>query len=181
MLHLIRKGEHIMLNQEIVKLINEQINKEFYSAYFYLDIANYYISENLNGFANWFNIQAQEEKDHAFLFMKYLQNNNENVILTAIAPNPDQFTSFDMPLLKTFKHEQSVTKSIENIYNIAFENKDFRTLQFLDWFIKEQGEEEKNTDELIKKYELFGKDGKGLYLLDTELASRVYVAPSLVI
>ena len=170
-----------MLNQEIVKLINQQINKEFFSAYFYLDIANYYISENLNGFGNWFNIQAQEEKDHALLFIKYLQNNGEQVILSAIQPNQENFTSFNMPLIKTFEHEQSVTKSIENIYAVAFENKDFRTVQFLDWFIKEQGEEEKNTDDLIKKYELFAKDGKGLYLLDTELASRVYVAPSLVI
>lgn len=170
-----------MLNQEIVKLINQQINKEFFSAYFYLDIANYYISENLNGFGNWFNIQAQEERDHALLFIKYLQNNGEQVVLSAIQPNQENFTSFDIPLIKTFEHEQSVTKSIENIYAVAFENKDFRTVQFLDWFIKEQGEEEKNTDDLIKKYELFAKDGKGLYLLDTELASRVYAAPSLVI
>lgn len=170
-----------MLNQEIVKLINEQINKEFFSSYFYLDIANYYIAENLNGFGNWFNIQAQEEKDHALLFIKYLQNNSGQVILTSIHPSQENFTSFDIPLLKTLEHEQSVTKSIENIYAVAFENRDFRTVQFLDWFIKEQGEEEKNADELVKKYELFGKDGKGLYLLDTELASRIYVAPSLVI
>lgn len=170
-----------MLNQEIIKLINQQINKEFFSAYFYLSIANYYIDENLNGFGNWFNIQAQEEKDHALLFMKYLQNNNGQVVLTSIESNQEKFTSFDMPLIKTLKHEQSVTKSIENIYAIAFENKDFRTVQFLDWFIKEQGEEEKNADDLLKKYELFGKDGKGLYLLDTELASRVYIAPSLVL
>ena len=170
-----------MFNQEIVKLLNQQINKEFFSAYLYLDIANYYISENLNGFGNWFNIQAQEERDHALLFVKYLQNNSAKVILTSIEPNQEKFTSFDMPLIKTLAHEQIVTKSIENIYAIAFENRDFRTVQFLDWFIKEQGEEEKNADELLKKYELFGKDGKGLYLLDTELASRVYVAPSLVI
>lgn len=170
-----------MCNQEIVHLINQQINKEFFSAYFYLDIANYYIAENLNGFGNWFNIQAQEERDHALLFINYLQNNNGQVILTSIEPNQEKFTSFDMPLIKTLEHEQSVTKSIENIYAVAFENRDFRTVQFLDWFIKEQGEEEKNADELLKKYELFGKDGKGLYLLDTELASRVYVAPSLVL
>lgn len=171
----------MMFNQEIVKLINQQINKEFFSAYFYLDIANYYISENLNGFGNWFNIQAQEERDHALLFIKYLQNNNGQIVLSSIEPSQEIFTSFDMPLIKTLEHEQGVTKSIENIYAVAFENRDFRTVQFLDWFIKEQGEEEKNADELLKKYELFGKDGKGLYLLDTELASRVYVAPSLVI
>ncbi len=170
-----------MLNQEIAKLINQQINKEFFSAYFYLDIANYYIAENLNGFGNWFNVQAQEERDHALLFIKYLQNNDEQVILTAIEPNQEKFASFEMPLIKTLEHEKFVTRSIENIYGTALDNRDFRTLQFLDWFIKEQGEEEQSADELIKKYELFGKDGKGLYLLDTELAARVYVPPSLVI
>lgn len=92
-----------------------------------------------------------------------------------------QFSDFDEPLLETLAHERFVTDSINTIYAVALENRDFRTTQFLDWFIKEQGEEEQNADELIKKYELFGKDGKGLYLLDSELAARVYAPPSLVI
>jgi ferritin len=170
-----------MLNEKVVKLINEQINKEFFSAYFYLDIANYYISKNLNGFGNWFNVQAQEERSHAMLFVKYLQNNGVDVELDDIKALKSKFTDFSEPLTATLEHEKTVTDSINNIYAVAFENKDFRTVQFLDWFIKEQGEEEQNADDLIKKYDLFGKDGKGLYLLDNELAARVFAPPSLVI
>lgn len=170
-----------MLGNEVTKLLNEQVNKEFYSSYFYLGMANYYISNNLNGFGNWFTVQAQEEKDHALLFLKYLQNNSSNPILADIKAPPLTFNDFSEPLAETLKHEIFVTKSINNIYSAALADKDYRTTQFLDWFIKEQGEEEKNSEELIKKYELFGKDGKGLYLLDSELAARVYAAPTLII
>lgn len=170
-----------MLNQDVVKLLNEQVNKEFFSAYFYLDMSNYYINKNLNGFGNWFFVQTQEERDHALLFVKYLQNNSESVIFTDVKASEQKFTDFAQPLLATLTHEQFVTASINNIYAAALAVKDFRTTQFLDWFIKEQGEEEKNADDLIKKYELFGKDGKGLYLLDTELAARMYAPPTLII
>lgn len=170
-----------MLNKEIVTLINEQINKEFFSAYFYLDISNYYNNKNLNGFGNWFYVQAQEERDHAMLFVQYLLNNGEEVVLTDLKASDKKFTDFIQPLNATLAHEQLVTASISNIYAAALGVKDFRTTQFLDWFIKEQGEEEKNADDLIKKYDLFGKDGKGLYLLDTELAARVYAPPTLVL
>ena len=113
------------MDQKVAELLNEQINKEFFSAYLYLDIANYYTDLDLDGFANWYTIQAQEERDHALLFI--------------------------------------------------------RTMQFLDWFVKEQGEEEKNADSLVKKYKLYGDDPKSLYLLNQELAGRVYSAPSLVL
>lgn len=169
------------MNGEVLKLLNEQINKEFYSAYFYLGIANYYIGKNLNGFGNWFNIQAQEERDHALLFLQYLQNNGAPVTLTDIKAASIEYKDLSTPLDATYAHELTVTASINNIYSVALADKDFRTTQFLDWFIKEQGEEEKNADELIKKFELFGQDGKGLYLLDSELAARVYTAPSLVL
>jgi len=170
-----------VLSKEVAQLINEQINKELYSAYLYLDMANYYADENLNGFENWFYIQAQEERDHAMLFRAYLLNNDEKVILTSIdAPNLT-YSDFKNPLTETLKHEQTVTASINNIYAAAYQEKDFRTMQFLDWFVKEQGEEEKNSTELIKKYELFGGDSKGLYMLNQELASRVYASPSLVL
>jgi len=170
-----------MLNKTVTQLINEQINKEFFSAYFYIDISNYYISKNLNGFGNWFFVQAQEERDHALLFIKYLQNNAEDVVLTNLMASEKKFAAFNEPLLATLNHEIFVTASINNIYAEALAVKDFRTTQFLDWFIKEQGEEEKNADDLIKKYDLFGKDGKGLYLLDTELATRIYAPPTLII
>ena len=159
------------MNANVSKLLNEQINKEFYSAYLYLDFANYYAAVGLDGFENWYRVQAQEERDHAMLFYQYLQNNGESVIFEAIAK----------PLKKALEHEKLVAASIDAIYAAAYEAKDFRAMQMLDWFIKEQGEEEKNAADLITKMELFGGDSKGLYMLNSELKTRVYTAPSLVL
>lgn len=170
-----------MLKEKISKLINEQINKELYSAYLYLDMSNYYIEKGLNGFGNWFKVQYQEETDHALLFMQYLQNNGEKVALTEIKGPDVNFTSNLSPLEEALKHEHFVTDSINNIYEAASKEKDYRTMQLLDWFIKEQGEEEKNVEDLILKYNLFGVDAKGLYMLNSELATRTYAPPSLVL
>lgn len=170
-----------MLKEKISQLLNEQINKEFYSAYLYLDMSNYYIENGLDGFGNWFKVQAQEERDHAMLFVQYLQNNGEKVTLGEIKAPDITFDGFDIPLIESLKHEQYVTASINNIYDEAFQGKDYRTLQFLDWFIKEQGEEEKNADDLITKYKVFGNDSKGLYMLNAELGARIYTPPSLVL
>ena len=168
-----------MLNEKIAKLLNTQINKEFYSAYLYLHFANFYVEQGLNGFANWYQIQAQEERDPALLMLQYLQNNDAKVALEAIA-QPDAVLKENMdPLKAGLAHEQYVTGLIHTIYEAAYAARDFRTMQFLDWFVKEQGEEEKNAADLIKKMELFGSEKKGLYMLDQELAARVYAAPSL--
>ena len=170
-----------MLNQEVAKLLNEQINKEFYSAYLYMDMANYYADQSLSGFENWFFVQMQEERDHAMLFRQYLLNNSETVQLAVISAPDKKYDNFREPLVLALEHEEYVTASINNIYETAYKNKDFRTMQFLDWFIKEQGEEEKNADDNIKKYDLFAGDPKGLYMLDNELKARIYAAPSLVL
>ena len=123
-------------------LLNQQINKEFYSAYLYLDIANFYASKGLDGFANWYQVQAQEERDHAMLFVKYLQNNDEPVVYEAIS-KPDGTWTQSLEVLEAgLAHEKYVTGSIHEIYHAAAEEKDYRTIQFLDWFVKEQGEEE---------------------------------------
>lgn len=170
-----------MLNTKVSQLINEQINKEFYSAYLYLDFSVFYEAQGLDGFANWYMIQAQEERDHALLMLKYLQNNGEKVTLEPIAKPDKELKTLMDPLKAGFEHEQYVTSLINDIYAAAYEAKDFRTMQFLDWFVKEQLEEEKNADDMIKKMELFGNDSKGLYSLDSEYAARVYTAPSLVL
>ena len=170
-----------MLNAKVSELLNQQINKELYSAYLYLDFSNYFSEKGLDGFANWYMIQAQEERDHAMLFYKYLQNNNEKVTLEAIA-KPDKSLDSDMTVLKAgLEHEEYVTSLINDIYVAAYDVKDFRTMQFLDWFVTEQGEEETNANDLISKMELFGSDPKGLYMLNSELGARVYSAPSLVL
>ena len=170
-----------MLDAKVAQLLNIQVNKEFYSAYLYLDFSNYYAEEGLNGFANWYKIQAQEERDHALLFMQYLQNNGCKVTLDAIDKPDMELKSFADPLHAGFEHEQLVTGLIHTIYDAANQVKDFRTMQFLDWFVKEQGEEETNAEGLIKKFDLFGSDPRALYMLDNELGARVYSAPSLVL
>ena len=169
------------MDQKVAGLLNEQINKELYSAYLYLDFANYYASVGLEGFENWYKVQAQEERDHAMLFYQYLHNNNEKVTFEAIAKPDVELDSNMAPLKAALKHEQYVTSLINTIYAAAFDVKDFRTMQLLDWFVKEQGEEEKNASDLITKMELFGSDAKGLYMLNSELGTRVYTAPSLVL
>lgn len=170
-----------MLDKKVSKLLNEQINKELYSAYLYLDMSSYFEDRGLNGFANWYMIQAQEERDHAMLFYKYLHNNGEKVTLEAIG-KPDKTFKKDMDVLKAgLEHEEYVTSLINAIYDAAYKVKDFRTMQFLDWFIKEQGEEETNANDMITKMELFGSDPKGLYMLNQELAARTYSTPSLVL
>lgn len=162
------------MDKKVAGLLNDQINKELYSAYLYLDMANFYDEKGLDGFANWYEIQAKEEQDHAMLIYQYLHNNNEKVTLEAIAKPDKTFTTLLDPLTAGLAHEQYVTSLINNIYTAAQEVKDFRTTQFLDWFIKEQGEEEKNAEDLLKKMELFGHDAKGLYALNQELAARIY-------
>lgn len=170
-----------MLNSEISKLLNEQITKELYSAYVYLDMANFYSDHNLNGFENWFYVQMQEERDHALLFRQYLLNNDEQVKLLPIEAPNIEFVNLKDPLVAALAHEITVTESINKIYEATYTYNDYRTRQFLDWFIKEQGEEEKNSNDLIKRFELFGDDAKSLYMLDSELGARVYAAPSLVL
>ena len=170
-----------MLDAKVVQLLNQQVNKEFYSAYLYLDFSNYYYDQELNGFGNWYKIQAQEERDHAMLFMQYLQNNGERVELDAIAKPGVALAGNKQVLQAGLEHERYVTSLIHDIYEAAYAVKDFRTMQFLDWFVKEQGEEENNADGLVKKYELYGEDPRSLYMLDSEMAARVYAAPSLVL
>lgn len=167
-----------MLDKKIAKLLNEQVNKELYSAYLYLDFANYYEDEGLDGFAHWYEIQAQEERDHAFSMRRYLIDNGCRVTFDEIAKPDKVFKNHLDPLEAGLEHEKYVTSLITTIYAAAFEAKDFKTMQFLDWFVKEQGEEEKNAEDLIKKYNLFGTDAKGLYLLNQELLTRVYTAPA---
>lgn len=167
------------MDKKVATLLNEQINKELYSAYLYLDMANFYSSRGLDGFANWFEIQAREEQDHAMLIYKYLHNNSEEVTLEAIAKPDKTYKNLTDPLTAALAHEQYVTGLINAIYEAAQETKDHRAVQFLDWFVKEQGEEEMNSSTLITKMGLFGEDAKALYMLNNELAARSYSAPSL--
>ena len=170
-----------MLDPKVVALLNQQVNKEFYSAYLYLDFSNYFDDQELTGFANWYMIQAQEERDHAMLFLQYLRNNGEKVELEAIAKPDVELPDNRTVLAAGLNHERYVTSLIHDIYDAAYSVKDFRTMQFLDWFVKEQGEEEKTAEGLVKKFDLYGNDPKSLYMMDNEMAARIYTAPSLVL
>ena len=169
------------MNEKIAALLNQQINKEFYSAYLYLDMSNFYDELDLDGYANYYMIQAQEERDHALLFMKYMQVNGLKITLDAIDKPDKVYTNVIDPLEAAAEHERYVTSLINDIYHECHAAKDYRTMKFLDWFVDEQMEEEDNADSMITRYKLFGNDPRGLYLLDQEYAGRVYTAPSLVL
>lgn len=169
------------MKKNITDLLSQQVNKELFSAYLYLEFHNILEDMGLQGFGNWFRIQVMEERDHGMLFYDYLHHNNEKVALEAIE-KPVTKAKTVMEILKaSLEHEEFITASINDIYEVALKEKDYRTKEFLDWFVKEQGEEENNFHTLISKVELLGGDAKGLYILDQELAGRVYAPPSLTI
>lgn len=166
------------MDQRVYELLNDQINKELYSAYLYLSFADYYEEEGLSGFANWYEIQAQEERDHALIFRNYLHDNGCKVKLLAIEQPDKKFSTYLEPLEAALEHEKYVTSLINGIYAAAVDVHDYRTIEFLGWFIEEQQEEEATADDMITKMKLFGADAKALYDLDKENQDRSYSVPS---
>ncbi len=162
------------MDKTVRKLLNQQINKELYSAYLYMTFADYYEEEGLKGYANWYMIQAAEERDHALILRNYLHASGEKVTMTAIAKPDKVFKKNIDPLIAGLEHEKYVTSLINDIYTAADTAKDYRTMKFLDWFITEQGEEEENATDMVDKMRLFGSNAKALYDLDQEYAARVY-------
>ncbi len=165
------------MNEKIRKALNEQINAEFYSSYLYLSMTSYFKRLSLDGFARWMEVQAIEELTHAMKFFNFVSERGGKVDLTAIEGPP---TSWDSPLSvfeAVYKHEVKVTALIYNLVNIATEEKDHATANFLQWFITEQVEEETSADSLVQKLKLIGGEGGGLYMLDKELAQRVFTPP----
>jgi len=160
------------LSPKVVKLVTEQINKELFSSYLYLDIANHYRILGFDGFATWFDVQTKEEAEHAFKFMHYLQDNGFPVVLEAIAKPSKEYKTLREPLVESLAHEEFVTASIDAIYAAAGEAKDYRTQEFLHWFIKEQAEEEKNANDNLLAYDNFTGDRRSLLMLDKKLGKR---------
>lgn len=169
------------MDKRVMELLIKQVNNEFFSSYAYLDVAGYFYDEGLDGFGNYYKVQAQEELDHAMLFWQYLQNNSVRTPLEHIEKPKLNISSHLEAIQAVLRQERNVTEMINTIYTAAADVKDYRTMQFLDWFVAEQGEEEKSSEDLLKKYQLFGMDAKGLYELNKELSSREYSAPSLVL
>ncbi|MCM1520694.1 MAG: ferritin [Lachnoclostridium sp.] len=167
-----------MLSPKIQDALNAQINAELWSAYLYLSMGMHFEAEGLPGVANWFKIQFKEEQDHAEIFMNFINQRGGHVELKAIDAVP---TRWDSPLdafKATLEHEQKVTALINNLYHLAEQEKDYATRDRLAWFVSEQVEEEDNARELIDKLSLIGDNGMGLYMINTELATRTYTQAS---
>lgn len=162
------------MDSNIRDLFNQQIGKEFYSAYLYLSMSNYYYDASLDGFGKWYGIQAREEVDHGRKIVKYLLENEEMPKMGAIDEPKWNFANYREPIEMALKHEQYVTSLINNLYGVARDIKDYRSCQFLDWYIAEQMEEEKNANDLLKRYDIAGNDSRGLFLLDELLTKREY-------
>jgi len=163
-----------MISKKLEKAINEQINKELYSEYYYLGMAAYFDDEGLPGFANFFKIQVQEERFHAMKFYHYLAERGGKVELDAIKRPPQDFESIEDIFKKAYEHEQFVTQSINSLVDIAISENDHATRNFLNWFVEEQVEEEASMDDLLKKVRRIGSHGHGIYMLDGQLAQRTF-------
>ena len=164
-----------MISKQLNKAINEQINKEVYSEYLYLAMSGWFTAQNLDGFANWMMVQAKEEHDHAMKFFNYVLERGGEIELMALA-KPDK--TFKNPL-NAFKmalaHENFITKSINELMDLAIKEKDHAAKSFLQWYVDEQVEEESNADKLVKQLAMIKDNVHALLMLDRELAARVYV------
>lgn len=164
-----------MLKEKVQKALNKQINAEQYSALMYLSMSAWFEEKGLPGFANWMYVQYQEELTHANKIFKYVIERNGKVELKAIEQMPVDFESVLEVVEKTLKHEQHVTTLIDNLVNIALEERDHATQSFLQWFVDEQVEEEANVSEILDSLKLIGGKGNGLFMLDRELRQRTFV------
>jgi ferritin len=161
-----------MLSETIQQSLNKQLNFELSASHAYLAVRAYFEALNLEGFAHWFKIQSDEEREHALRFFEYINDRGGKAILTAL---PEPQVEFGSPLAAiehALHHEQKVTAAIHAIYTQATQENDYPTLSMLKWFIDEQVEEEKNAETLIQRMKLVGNDGTGLLILDQELAER---------
>jgi ferritin len=168
----------MMISEKMQEAINEQMNAELYSSYLYLSMAACFKTMNLNGFAKWMEAQAFEELTHVMKFYNFIHERGGVVTLKPVTGPP---TNWESPLTvfeHTYEHEQLVTSLINNLVNLAIEEKDHATNNFLQWFVSEQVEEEASVDEVVQKLKLIGDgQGGGLFLLDQELGQRTVTIP----
>lgn len=166
-----------MINEKLEKAFNDQINKELYSEYLYLSMQAYFERLNLKGFVNWMSVQVQEEHAHALGMFDYLNQRGGNVQLEAI-DKPE--TDWESPLAvfeQVLEHEEYVTSRINTLMDVAEETKDRAAMSFLNWYLKEQVEEEDNVGNVLATLKLIGDDKKALLMLDKDLATRTFVQP----
>ncbi len=161
-----------MISKTMEDAINKQINEEMYSAYLYLSMSAYFESANLKGFANWMYVQYQEEVEHAMKFYDHLKDRGGKLKLYTIEEPPNTWESPLDAFKATLKHEQHITKCINDLVDLAEEEKDRAAYNMLQWFIDEQVEEEANDEEIIAQLEMVEGSKHGILMLDRELAKR---------
>jgi ferritin len=167
-----------MLNNDMEKALNAQVNAEMYSAYLYLSMSAFFQSKSLSGFAGWMRVQAQEEMVHAMKLYDFINERAGRVILEQIEAPP---TDWDSPLATfeaVYEHEQKVTGLINELVELALEKHDHATNIFLQWFVSEQVEEEDSANDVVEKIKLVGDAKGGLFMLDRELGQRVFTPPA---
>jgi ferritin len=167
-----------LLNETLGKALNEQMNFEFYSAHVYLSLAAYCSGESWDGYANFFIVQAEEERFHAMKIYKYLNDRGLRVELSGMdTPNNQQISILDA-FEQAYEHEQIVTKRIYHLSDLAMNDREHATIQFLKWFIDEQVEEESMFDSIIHKLKRIDKDSNAFFMLDAEFAQRTFTPPT---
>jgi ferritin len=161
-----------MISKAMQDAMNEQMKHEFYSSYLYLSMSAFLDSANLPGLARWMRAQAQEETKHAMKIFDHVLDRGGKVALQQLGQPPADFTSPRDVFDQAHKHEEQVTASINKVYGQAVDERDFASTAFLDWFVREQVEEEKTSGLLAEQFRMVGEDRPGLLMLDRELGQR---------
>lgn len=167
-----------MVSQKLLEALNEQLNFEYLSAHYYLGMAAYFSNEGLDGFANFFMVQAEEERFHARKFYDYINEMDGRVNIASIDGVQNEFESPVDVFKVALHHEQIVTKRIYNLMDIAMEEREHATVSFLKWFIDEQVEEESGMKDKITKLERISENSHALYMMDAELGARTFTPPA---
>ena len=167
-----------MLSERMTGALNEQVNKEIYSAYLYLSMSAYSTFIGMKGFANWFMVQYQEEMVHAMKIYDYINDQGGQVKLLAVEQPPTEFGSPLEMFEKTLEHEKFVTKCINDLVDLAIKEKDHASNIFLQWFVTEQVEEEASADENVQKLKMLADAPGGLFMLDREMGQRTFTPPA---
>jgi len=167
-----------MISPKMTEAINKQINAELYSAYLYLSMAAYASSSGMPGAANWLMIQVKEEMMHSQRMYTYVLSQGQNVVLDALDKPPSDFSSMLQVFEQVLAHEQKVTGLINDLADLSLSERDHATSIFLQWFVSEQVEEEESANDILAKLKLAGTAGGGLFMIDNELAARVFTPPA---
>ena len=163
-----------MLTKKLQDALNEQINKEFFAEYLYLSMSAYLESIEMEGFANYFNVQAQEEHFHAMKMFNFVHDKGGRVILKSLKEPKSEYTSVVNVIEESLEHERYVTKSINELMDVAIKENDHSVKSFLEWYVDEQVEEEATISKLLAKLKLIKGEGFGLLTLDSQLGARKY-------